>query len=222
MRLLIFPAVLPLCPRCCRIRRLRMPTSRPKPRCGHYSVQGSADDSSGHVDVEQNEVDGRTEPYLALRYRQNQRSWWPDLALQYSRIEAEGLHRVSEPTAIGGPVLVPGVTAETRADVDDVTLGVEYPLLDTLLDLPLSLSAGVAVRYLGGSIPIRDSDAGSEDAQALGEVFPLLTAALRWSLWQPLALVADGAWIQAGSSTAYPFYAGLEITPFRDFYVQAG
>ena len=184
----------------------------------HYSVSGSATDPSGHVDFDEYEVDGDTQPYVALRYRQNQRGWWPDLALQYSRIEAAGVHVVSEPSAIGPLVLLPGITAQTRADVDDITLGAAYSLLDS----PLHIDAGLAVRYLGGSILIRDSDAGREDQQSIAEVFPLLTASLRWTPWRSLSLVASGAGIQAGDNTAYEFYGGFEAPLLRTVYLQAG
>lgn len=184
----------------------------------HYAVSGYSEDYGGRVDFKQYEVDGNTEPYVSLRYRQNRRGWWPDLALTYSRIKASGTHTVSEPGAIGPLVLLPGVTAKTGADVDDLTLGAAY----TVLDSPVNISAGLAVRYLGGSILIRDSDAGTEDAQSIAEVFPLLSLSLRYAPLRRLALVADGAWIRAGSSTAYEFHAGVETGLLSDFYLQAG
>lgn len=184
------------------------------------SVSGRAEDASGSVDFEEIGVDGRTRPYLAAHYWQDDGSWWPDMSLTYCRIDAAGSGVVEDSAiTIGGILILPGSTAEGKADVDDVTLELSYPIVRTSM---LGVDAGIAVRYLSGNVLIRDENATQADEQRVDMTFPMpmLTVRLQPLPW--LALLAQGAWIERGDDRAFETYFGAQAEIWRGWSLQAG
>ena len=183
-----------------------------------HDARGSARDAQGAVDFDTLGVEGKTEPYARLFWRQEDGSWWPDLALTYCRLRGSGSNVVREPVTIGGIAVLPGGTAAADADVHDTTLTLSYPLLRRVV----AFDAGLSLRTLAGDILIRNEDSASSDRQHIDPLFPLLTATLALPIGPRFSLVGNGSWISRGNDVAYELYAGLDALLWRSLSLQAG
>ncbi len=183
-----------------------------------HDVKGHARDAQGAVDFEQLGVDGDVEPYARLQWRQDDGSWWPDAALTYCRLQAQGSNVVTTSVSIGDVVVLPGGTAAADADVHDSTLTLSYPLLRRVI----AFDAGVSLRHLGGDILIENANSRASDRQRVDQLFPLLHAALALPIGSRLSLVADGGWIEHRDDRAYEIHAGIDARLWRSLSLQAG
>lgn len=182
-------------------------------------VSGEAEDDSGRVDFAQLGLSSPTRVQWLLERRAASGSWWPDLALRHSGIEARGRQVVDTSITLGDLVLVPGEsTAETEADFDDLALHLSYPLLgrDT------RLSAGLAVKRLDGELVIREVESDNADRETVDQTFPLGLLAFYWPLHPRLQLGAEALYVEYRDDALYELQVQALVPLTRRLDLVAG
>lgn len=138
------------------------------------------------------------------------RGLWPDLALGYQRVAADGDHE--ETTTITDPILGIPVTSVTRtidtgADLTDSHLTARYPWRWGVL----KLAGGLTLRRLEGNFTIADSDAGQSESQDYDQWIPQAHLQLRLPLKRVGALLAETDAVSYDGNRAVQWRAGLEL-----------
>lgn len=179
----------------------------------NFNLSGTARDGNLIYDFERDlAIAGRGHRSLQLEW-DTPAGWWPDVAVSWSQIDAQGRRDFA-----GTPPLTGPRTIITRANNDDVDLTLRYPFQwDSL-----RASIGISIKWLGGDIVIDDSDEAQPSRQRYDEFVPQLHVAAQWPFTQLLALNAAGQAVEYQGNRAMEYRATLEVRLFEPLRIEAG